>query len=299
MRRKSEQYILQTLVYGDIFDYPLSKDQLWKFLIAGEKVSYPLFEKILILENQNIYRKNNWYCLRDNKKNIEKRIVREKESKEKILHAKKILKPFFLFPGIQFIGISGSLALLNAAKKDDIDVFVITVKNTLWISRFLLIFGLFVLGKYRRRQSKDVSNKICVNMVIDDSSLRVSKSKHNLYTAHEVVQVLPLFDKDGVFDSFLTANKWVLDFMPNSLDRIKNQESGVKNQKRLSSFIIHHSSFVAEFFAKTVQLLFINKHKTTEIIGDHLLAFHPHDYTNHILSEYRKRLRKCGIVEAP
>ncbi|MBI2195460.1 MAG: hypothetical protein HYU48_00225, partial [Candidatus Levybacteria bacterium] len=47
MESKIRQSILNTVLYADIFEYPLTGEQIWKYLITGEKISREDFEKVL------------------------------------------------------------------------------------------------------------------------------------------------------------------------------------------------------------------------------------------------------------
>ena len=47
--------IIKTLLYSDIFDFPLTKDELWFYLITSQKVSKKEFEAI---NKAEIYKPN-------------------------------------------------------------------------------------------------------------------------------------------------------------------------------------------------------------------------------------------------
>jgi len=285
--------ILKTLLYSDIFDYPLAKDQIWKFLVS-KKVSRRFFERALkeLRKEAKIVFSKNFYCLFDRQKIITIRLKRQNESAKKINTARKIVKIFTFLPTVKFIGTSGALAVENCDKNDDIDLFVIADEGKLWLTRFIMIILLKIMRKYRSYNSKGVSDKICLNMLITKEALGLPKERQNLYTAHEVAQMLPILDKENTYDKFLRANIWVKKFLPNAIGRIKNQELRIKNKNRSQLFVIRNSLSIFELIAKYIQLWFINKHKTTEIISDKLLAFHPFDYKNKILLFYNERLKK-------
>lgn len=281
--------ILRTIVYSDIFDYPLTRREIWKFLIVDKKITRAAFEKALLVLPATIVYRDGFYCLKGRESIVAKRKRREKESVKKILLAKKVAKRLSLMPTVLFVGISGSLAMRNADSHDDIDFFIITKKNTLWTTRFLLLLLLEFLGLRRGRRSKKVANKICVNMLIDESSLLFSKEKQNLYIAHEVVQLLPLFERENMHDKFLGANAWIKKILPHSLPSHLTSGNSVRK-----GGMLRFSAF--EQLARFLQLRSINKHKTTETISDTLLAFHPDDYTDKILNVYQKRIKTMDAI---
>lgn len=296
MDKEIERAILKTLIYSDIFDYPLSQDELWKFLI-GHKTSRESFDKALRDLSSKIIFKKGLYCLLDRERTVDIRIKRRKESRKKIVVAKKIIKQLTLLPTIQFIGISGGLSLGNSERDDDIDLFVIASKGTLWLTRLAMITLLLIIGKYRGRNQRQVSDKICLNMLIDDGALSFPKERQNLYTAHEIVQLMPVFERNSTYIKFINANKWVENFLPNALERGTTQNRTQNNAEkgfRVFPRIVQRISAV-EHFAKAVQLWFIKRHLTTETISDSFLAFHPLDYKNITLKEYEKRMLKYEI----
>jgi len=287
--------ILKTLIYSDIFDYPLKKQEIYRYLIADEKISEEFLDKILSLDNYRIISKDNYYCLLGRENIIKKRIQREKESRIKLQIAQTIIKRISFLPTILFVGISGALAMENAEKKDDIDLFIITQKNTLWLTRLILIVLLKIMGKYRKRGDKNVANKICLNMFLDQGSLKLPIERQNLYSAHEIVQLLPIFERQNIYQFFLNSNRWVYKFLPNAVN--KKATNIIKSQGYFFSSVFNFIFFFIplELLSKKIQLHFIEKHKTVETVSDRMLAFHPIDYNKQTNLFYENRLKEYGF----
>ena len=74
----SKESILKTLLYSDIFDYPLSKEEIWKFLISKNKEDKQSFLKYLSLKNNLFNHKNNFYFIKGRIEIIKKRQEKEK-----------------------------------------------------------------------------------------------------------------------------------------------------------------------------------------------------------------------------
>ena len=296
----SNSSILKALIYSDIFDYPLSKEEIWRFLIAKnvENIDRTSFEKALFeFPPVKWEQENGFYFVSGRREIVEKRIKIEKESGKKLELARKIIEKLSLIPTVLFIGISGGLALENAEEKDDIDLFVITSKNTLWITRLILVLLLILMGQYRGRRNPPAggeSNKVCLNMLIDEEALMFKKDRQNLYTAHEIIQLKPIFDRNNMYKRFLLANKWTEKFLPNGIDiRIL----GYKDIKKKSpSILISQYLSIFERIAKNIQLLYMKKHRTKETVESHFLAFHPFEYKEYVLREYNKRLKSHSLL---
>src|SRR6185312_7622187 len=119
-------------------------------------------------------------------------------------------------PTIEFAGLSGSLAMHNAEKDADIDIFIITRPNTLWLTRFLILSLLQLKGKRRAPGKKHAKDTICVNMLLDTKHMAFPKNKRNIYTAHEIIQMKPLLIRNNTYNEFLHKNKWIINFLPHA-----------------------------------------------------------------------------------
>lgn len=119
-------------------------------------------------------------------------------------------------------------------------------------------------------------------MFLTLSSLEISRPKRNIYIAHEIVQVDPLFDRSATHDLFLYCNRWVLDYMPNAF-LVKKVVSKKISLDWLTLF---------DQLAKVIQIWYIKRHSTTETISDTVLAFHPKSYEKQILHEFERRRKK-------
>ena len=292
----NQKLIIKTLLYSDIFDFPLLENEVWNYLISEGKVDKEPFDKELKKINSVVFRKNNYLFTTDRESIVKKRLKRIKESKIKLEYARKIIRKLFSVSTVMFIGISGNLSMLNSEKKDDIDIFVIVKKNKIWITRFFLIAMLKFMGVYRKRGEKVVSNKFCLNMLVDETSLKLSSNFQNLYTAHEVSQLMPIRERGGIYKKFIESNSWTTDFLPNIKEEIDKREVGHHTDRLFEKLfsVVLLIPFL-EFFARAFQLHFINKNITSETVSNNFLAFHPRDYKSEVLLQYNKSLLKYGL----
>ena len=191
-----ERAILRTLLYADIFDFPLTSHEIYDYLISGKLIKRDLIDQSLKELNLPIGFSKNLYFLKGREDLVKKRLEKQKISEAKIKKAEGIISFFRFVPTALFVGISGSLSMKNAGRDDDIDIFVITKKNFLWTTRFMLIVLLNIMGVYRISESLDLKDRICLNMMIDEDSMYFEKDKQSLYLAHEVAQLVPILDRE-------------------------------------------------------------------------------------------------------
>lgn len=279
--------IIQTLLYSDLFEFPLRKKEIWRFLKSQENVQYEQFITILNNPQSPITTKDGYFFLIGREHIVKKRKQKKAVSVTKYNLAKKVARYLSFIPTIQFIGITGSLALHNADTDDDIDFFIITRHKTMWITRLMTLFVLEVLNVRRKKNKMYEKNTVCLNMLLDEKHLLLPKKRHDVYTAHEIAQINPLINKDNTYQAFLTANSWIETCMPNVLP--KNKVPLSTNNKKT------YAIRPLELLAKCIQQISINNTKTTETISDTLLAFHPYDYRKKSLALYTKKLKQFNL----
>ncbi len=287
-----EKAILKTLIYYDIFNFPLKAWEIHKWLI-GKTSTLKQTEKAInsLVKKQKIKTQKGYYFLSGRNGVVSKRLEREKVSKSHLQTARLISSIFKLIPWIKLVGISGSLSMMGSTKTDDIDLFIITSKNRIWVSRLLLIFLTSLTGLRRTRREKILTahGKLCINLILEESNLE--QSKKNIYLAHEVLQMKLLWQKDSIYSDFLHTNSWAFKYLPNWRSSIiEIQKSKVRNQKyNLKSW---SPVDLLEKFSKNLQLKIMGNPDSNERVENNALYFHPEDKGVKILEEYKKRLSK-------
>src|SRR3989344_7552776 len=208
-----EKGVLKTLIYASLFNFPLTIFEIHKWLIR-EKVKLRQVERVLrkLSQESRVKSEAGYYFLQGDKGQIKKRRKNKKYAKKYLQKANIAANILRIIPWVKLVGISGGLAMGNVSKKDDIDLFIITEKNRIWLSRF---FAIFILHIFRRKVSdskREVSGKICLNLLLDTDNL-VQKNQ-DIYTAHEVLQMKVCWERDDIYHKFLSSNEWVFKFLP-------------------------------------------------------------------------------------
>jgi hypothetical protein len=256
-----------SVYYHDIFDYPLTFANLIKWN-SGKDL--PKIQKQI-----EIVSKNGYFTLSGKEGLIYKRALRERISAKKLEIAKKASKILSFIPSVKFVGVTGSLAMSNSSEESDIDLLVITGSGKLWTSRLLAyLFVAFSGIQTRRPFDKNQKDKLCLNMWLDESDL-VWRSPRNVYTAHEIGQILPLVNKNRTYEKFLEKNKWILKYWPNS---VKIQDAKVKSINRA------FRPGIIETLAFWLQRRHMKPKITHEVITKTRAVFHPNDWGKVVLS---------------
>ena len=258
-----------SILYHDIFDYPLNAKEIIKWGVGKKGLS--LFKK-----TKEILNKDGLYFLKGKGNLLYKRALKERISKRKIVIAKKNASLLAKFPIIEGVFITGALAMNNAEEESDIDLMIITKKNCLWTTRLLTYLVLRIMN-YGVRKPGDINqkDKLCLNIWLDESALSWDRKDRNIYSAHEIAQVVPIVDKENISQRFLQKNGWILDYWPNSV-RIEEVRDKNKKNVKINTF---------ERICFWIQYKYMAKKITREKIGLHRAIFHPTNWGEVVLKK--------------
>lgn len=286
MNVSKSQKAIATVAYADIFNYPLTRDEVFYWAVGGLR---KMPQGIQGLETK--HRSGEEYFFLSGRSHIVAlRQVRKEIALHKWHRIYHIINYFRFIPTVLLVGVTGGLAVDNAKENDDIDVFIITRRNTLWVTRSIVTLVAEWLGVRRRPDAKTVTDTICLNMFMAEDALGLPKSEWDLFAAHEVLQMVPLWEREGAYQKFLRANAWTKKYLPNAYKkvyqgiRIRYYGSVIRNTLTvLLSFV--------EPFAKIFQLWYMRSRKTTEVIQPGMIRFHPRDARTWVREKYAVRLK--------
>ena len=230
-RCAEESGILRMLAYFDIFQYPLTKKEISQFL--PEFFSEAKLEPVLqsMVTDKTIFLHNGFYSLHNNPLFAYRRKEGNTRARKLIPNAYAIGRFLHRFPFVRAVAVSGSLSKDFADEKADIDFFIITKANRLWIARTMMhLFKklTFITGH---------QHYFCMNYFIDEEALLIQEK--NIFTAIEIGTLLPV-SGFGMLESFFEVNKWAFDFFngPGKLHNCNGDKKDVNSwYKRFSEWI--------------------------------------------------------------
>jgi len=204
--RDAELGILSTLLYFDIFKYPLTGPEIQKFCHSKIHSLNELQEALdFLISKKYINHSNGFYFANSDFSIIERRINGNQLAKNFYPIAKKYSLIISKFPFVRAVFISGSLSKGYMNKESDIDYFIITAPKRLWLCRTMLVLfkKIFLLNSHKY---------FCVNYFIDENNIEIRDK--NIFTATELVTLIPMVNHH-LFEKFLKSNDWTKDYMPN------------------------------------------------------------------------------------
>jgi hypothetical protein len=247
---------LKTILYFSIFDYPLHKDEIISYCNSSDDVESELKS---LLEQKIIYLKNGYYNIENSSLQIDRRLTGNLKAQQLLPKAYKMSKRIMSFPFVESVNISGALSKNFIDDDGDIDFFIITAPNKLWIARTLLI-------AYKKIVLFNSKKYFCVNYFISTNHLEIDEQ--NKFTATELVTLIPVYGEKA-YTNFVTKNKWVETIFPN-----KPMES----QPRFKDF---KKPLVSNFFEQIFNI---------PVIGESFESF----FKNLTLKKWESKFRKMN-----
>ena len=219
-----QREVLDKLVYFQIFRYPLRAVEIQN--VTHIYYSLDRIESGLqdLVKWQICFEKDGYYSI---SKDVQEEVALRSRQENAAKHFFSKL-PFYVsliskFPFVKGVAISGSLSKGVIHEEGDLDYFIITKKDRLWMARVALVFFkkvfLFNSRKY-----------FCVNYFVGEDNLAIPDE--NIFTATEIEYLIPVFNP-GMFAEFNKANSWIkkyyghfehpiqLDSKPNSWNYFK------------------------------------------------------------------------------
>ena len=197
-----ETAVWRTLAYVDGFDYPLSAQEIHRYL-EGKAVSWAQLETFL--KSANFPETDGFYSLPNREAVVQTRIKRQQRANQLWPYAKQYAHWIAKLPFVRMIAVTGSLAMNNVTDDADIDYLIVTENGRLWLTRAMII------GIVRLAARDGII--LCPNYLLSVNNLYFKEQ--NLYTAHELSQMVPLFGIE-IYRQMRHLNQWTLTYLPNA-----------------------------------------------------------------------------------
>ena len=208
---------MKTLAYFDAYDYPLTATEVWRWLYrppltGGQDITLMAVTEALEHDpwlQQRLTRVEGFYCFRGREWLIPWRKERNLLVERQMRKARKMAKLFRLVPYVQLVAVSSSLAVGNVKETSDIDLFIVCRRQTIWLTRLLLVGLLKLLGQ--RPTPQDKRDKICLSFYVTERSLDLHScavSADDPVMHYHIATMIPLYDPCGRYGQMLEANSW-------------------------------------------------------------------------------------------
>ena len=195
-----ERAVLVTVLYSDLFDHPLTVDELHRFLAAPCPDRPALERAVEALTGRSLGTRDGFVFRRGREATVGIRRRRHRLAAGRWAPARRFAG---WVPFLRMVAVCGSQAVENGDDDGDVDLFLITEPRRLWLVQAATMA--------LRRVGRRLGIEICPNYLLTLDALEVEE--RNLYTAREAAQAVPLWG-ESAYEAFLAANRWTLDYLP-------------------------------------------------------------------------------------
>lgn len=315
-----QKSILKTLVWFDIFDYPLELEEIKKFFLSdslnqqfNSADDFDIEEIKKLRNKERIEKKENFYFLPNREEIIEIRKQRKQISLKKIKKAKRLVKLLKFIPSIKAIFLCNSVGYLNAEENSDIDLFVIAAPGRIWTARWWSVGWLKLLNLRPRRKNK--KDKFCLSyfIIADNLNLEHTKiSENDISLVYWLTSFQPLYFKNDLWNKFIKANEWIKRYLVNFTFApqgvlAEGLNVSERTPQRAGKANLNKRGFInlQEKILKKIQLWYMPKelkqasknNNNKVIINDKMLKFHLNDKRQEDFCKWEEKLKRIMNYE--
>lgn len=199
-----ERAVLKTLLYADVFDFPLTSREIHHYLIQCRAPLASVEARLQALAAAGQVEKLNGYAAIAGRGELfEIRHARARRSAALWPLAQRWGARLAALPFVRMVAVTGALAVDNVGARSDIDFLLVTAPGRLWLTRALVI----ALVRAAAAQGVD----LCPNYLVTTNRLHFQE--HNLFTAHDLTQMVPLYG-ESIYRATWKQNPWRESFLP-------------------------------------------------------------------------------------
>jgi hypothetical protein len=196
--------VFHTLAYADIFDYPLTAPEVYRYLTSlkasPQEINRALANKTLFAQVDE------YVMLRGREEIAETRKRRAKIAFRLWPKAVRYGRIIGILPFVRMVAVTGSLAMNNAEEGKDVDYMIVTAPGHLWTCRALSLLV--------ARLAKLEGVSLCPNYLVTTNAMELNE--RSLYVAHELAQMIPFSGMD-TYCELRRLNAWIRDYLPHAL----------------------------------------------------------------------------------
>lgn len=294
-----KQAVLATLAYFDLFGVPLTRSEISEHLFFIE----PDEEKIdIYLRESPLIQLNEGYFSLGGDKDFYDRFF-EKQNRA-LKYWKKVRRFYWFFslcPFIELICVCNSLPIYAVEENSDIDLFIVTKKNRLFLAR---IFISLISSLLRiRRHGNKISERFCLSFYVTEENMdmkKVALEPYDIYLAYWLKTMEPISGNYEVYQKLIDLNRpWLNEYFKKIQEHKryfrKPTASSAKWKERLERWINKdewEEKTKKSQLRRAKEKYLMLQDKSGTILSDTVLKFHNRDERADFRKEWTTRLNQ-------
>lgn len=312
-----EQAIIRTMAYFDVFDFPLTTMEIWRWLYLPDVDAPVPFSEVDAALHESVYVRSRieficgYWCVRGRESIIGTRQSHYRVSLQHVQKARRFARLFSYLPFVRMMAVCNKLGYWNNAPKSDIDLFFLVARGRLWVTRLFITLCAQLFGV--RRHGSNIVNRFCLSFYTTTDRLSIAdiaKRPYDPYLTYWTTHLFPLFGMDW-HAKWYAANSWIRRFLPNTFPTTPISSSAsfsrvAKIQRVLEKLMDSTVGNTLESWSRSLQIRHIKSHlgsrvwedSTDVIADDSMLKFHETDKRDLFRQQFEVRCKNIPSLSS-
>lgn len=303
-----KQSIRQTIAFFDLFDFPLTAEEIQSHLYQYDKEVHIKEIKGVLSEMPEIEKIHDYYVIQGRAHLLDIRkahkFIAEKWWGRVRLYGQYLIN----IPFVEMIAVCNNLAYDNARETSDIDLFIVIREGRLWTARLWITLLLQFFGV--RRHGNKIAGRFCLSFFITPSKLNMesllTKEHEDPYLAYWTTLVTPIYGKE-TYEKFKTENQsWLKNKYQLRFGELNHKAFPFGKNKKNKSFFEwllggwpgNQMEKIIRFFLKKRALKKKEQlgSQASIVISDEMLKFHNIDRRQQYFDEWVENIKTMNKI---
>ena len=291
--------IVRTVAYSDLFDFPLSAEEVWRQLLL-ERASRDEIETRLAgyandaFLGSRLGRDGAFYTLAGREGLATLRSNRTDAAERLIAAHVQVLGLVTMLPLVRMVAFSGGTSRRNSIHDDDLDLFIVAEKDRVWA----VFLGLVLLA--RAAGCRDV---LCANYLVDRVHIAVPDGG-DLFTGQELLGLEPLHGRRHL-ERMAAVNDWAHRLLPNAglradLPLFSGLDWRARAQRGAELLLLPSGWAVERLSRSALRWHLARKQRSAAngdmMLRDGVLKLHQSDNRSSVVQRFRERLHELDVA---
>ncbi len=291
--------ILQTIAFFDLFDFPLTAEEIREYLYKYDKAVHIKEIKGILDEMEEVEKIHDYYVLKNRGKLVDVRKARKFIAEKFWNRTRQYGQYVAKVPFVRMVAVCNNLSYDNPTELSDIDLFIVIEKGRMWLARFFITLILHFHG-VRRHDSK-IAGRFCLSFFVTPEKMNMEPlllKTEDPYMAYWTRLMMPVYGKK-TYQQFMEDNKWLSEKYGLKFPDINEKKfsfHGKSRSKRFWEWVFKgwFGNLIEGFLKKTFKKRTLKKTQklgpeASVVVTDDMLKFHNRDRREEYREEWEKR----------
>ncbi|QQR54976.1 hypothetical protein IPG41_00125 [Candidatus Peregrinibacteria bacterium] len=294
-----KQSVLATLAYFDLFEVPLTREELSDYLLFQKPDERAL--DLYLKDSSYVMRREGFLSFHWNPefwKEWEEKQARTRAAFAKVARWRWL---FQLCPFVRLVAVCNSVTMGDTRKNSDIDLFVVAEPGRLFTARLALTLLTSLFGL--RRHGQKIRERFCLSFYVTEEALDLSPlllKPYDIYLGFWAQSLQPVAGDYSVYEDFIALNwPWLSTYFAAPVRRkryFRASRGWVKLAHRLLEWLLDSDKVERwcreKQWGRALAKFHELEDKRGTVISDSMLKFHDKDARLEVREAWRAKVEK-------